>query len=152
MSDRCKKWTKLSAKKKKYRRCHFIMNEGNSSNGDASTNAIVQNQMATSMQKFCIDSNIMLNTARKCSITGNKKRNKNEKNRKAERLIKSPRMERKMKMESMCECLLKDFELCVTMVLNEAADLWQTKKRTCQAKWKSSLDLQRNKRLGLHPR
>lgn len=69
------------------------MNEGTSDS--ASTNAIVNNQMATSMQKFCIDSNIMLNTARKCSITGNKK----EKNRKAEQLIESPlRMEMKINM------------------------------------------------------
>ncbi|XP_055317166.1 bromodomain-containing protein DDB_G0270170 isoform X2 [Sitodiplosis mosellana] len=73
MSDRCKKSTKLSAKKKKYQRCQYVMNEGNSASVD-DNNAIVKNQMATSMQKFCIDSNIMLNTARKCSITESHKR------------------------------------------------------------------------------
>lgn len=64
MSDRSKTAKKLSAKKKKYQRCHFIMSE--QQNSSAGTN-----HMATSMQKFCIDSNIMLNAARKCSITGN---------------------------------------------------------------------------------
>lgn len=38
------------------------MNDKNGANG--------KNQMPTLMQKFCIDSNIMLNTARKCSLTG----------------------------------------------------------------------------------
>lgn len=70
MSDRCKKSKKLSVKKKKLRRCHFVMNEG--SNSATESNVIIKNQMATTMQKFCIDSNIMLNTARKCSLTGNK--------------------------------------------------------------------------------
>lgn len=65
MSDRCKKAKKLSAKKKKYRRCQLtnVMSEP--------TNSSAGNHAATTMQKFCIDSNIMLNTARKCSITGN---------------------------------------------------------------------------------
>lgn len=45
------------------RRRHFVMNDKN-----GGVNA--KNQMPTSMQKFCIDSNIMLNTARKCSLTG----------------------------------------------------------------------------------
>lgn len=74
MSDRCKKSTKLSVKKKKLRRCHLVINEGSNS---TTSNAIIKNQMATTMQKFCIDSNIMLNTARKCSLTGNKKKQSN---------------------------------------------------------------------------
>lgn len=48
--------------RKNSRRRHFVMNDKNGANG--------KNQMPTLMQKFCIDSNIMLNTARKCSLTG----------------------------------------------------------------------------------
>lgn len=51
--------------RKNSRRRHFVMADKNGTNA--------KNQMPTTMQKFCIDSNIMLNTARKCSLTGNKR-------------------------------------------------------------------------------
>lgn len=84
MSDRCNKTRKLSAKKAKHRRCNFKMSKTNGggtgaggSNGSANDGsdcaAITKNQMASSMQQFCIDSNIMVNTARKCSFSGKKK-------------------------------------------------------------------------------
>lgn len=91
MSDRCNKTRKLSAKKSKHRRCYFKMNKtsgagagGGSSNGGengcvrsviACSNCAIsaKNQMASSMQQFCTDSNIVVNTARKCSFPGKEK-------------------------------------------------------------------------------
>lgn len=102
MSERCSKSRKLSVKKVKRRRCYFKMKkagetasggcssidgEGGGGGGDAggggsiavivdssdSNNVIMaKNQMSSSMQQFCIDSNVMANTARKCSLTGKK--------------------------------------------------------------------------------
>lgn len=93
MSDRCNKTRKLSAKKAKHRRCYFKMNktsgtgtgagigagDGGSNdsgssviNGSSDCAIITKHQMASSMQQFCIDSNIMVNTARKCSFSGKK--------------------------------------------------------------------------------
>lgn len=78
MSDRCNKTRKLSAKKAKHRRCYFRMNKtsgagtgtGTGGGGDGSSgnsdSIIAKNQMASSMQQFCIDSN----AARKCSLSG----------------------------------------------------------------------------------
>lgn len=77
MGDKCNKTRKLSAKKTKHQRCYFQMNKtsgaGGGGGGDSSNVIIAKNQMASSMQQFCIDSNIMVNTARRCSLTGKEK-------------------------------------------------------------------------------
>lgn len=70
MSDGCNKLKKLSTQKLLYRRCHSVISHSNMTSS--------KNQMASSMQQFCIDSNIMLNGVRKCSQTGNQKQKKNE--------------------------------------------------------------------------
>lgn len=95
MSDRCNKTRKLSAKKAKHRRCYFKMNKtngggsagaggggGGSVIGGSSECAVAtKNQRPSSVQQFCIDSNIMVNSARKCSFSGKKKRKQKKKSK-----------------------------------------------------------------------
>lgn len=97
MSDnRCNKVRKLSAKKAKHRRCYFKMTKisgagagtgGGGGGGNGSGNGAVggsdcaiftKNHSASSMHQFSIDSNIVGNTARKCSFSGKEKKNKNK--------------------------------------------------------------------------
>lgn len=83
MSDRCNKTRKLSAKKVKHRRCYFKISNtngggigarGGANDGSGECAANTKNQMSSSMQQFCIDSNIMVNAARKCSLSGKKQK------------------------------------------------------------------------------
>lgn len=98
MSDnRCNKIRKLSAKKAKHRRCYFKMTKtsgagagagaggGGNGSGDGATGGsdcaiFTKNQSASSMHQFSIDSNIVGNTARKCSFSGKEKKTKTVKN------------------------------------------------------------------------
>lgn len=89
MSDnRSNKVRKLSAKKAKHRRCYFKMTKtsgagagtggGGNGSGDGAIGGsdcaiFTKNHSASSMHQFSIDSNIVGNTARKCSFSGKEK-------------------------------------------------------------------------------
>lgn len=79
MSDRFNRTRKLSAKKAKHRRCYFKLNKasgagtgGGDDGGGCSGNNIAM-MPKNQMQQFCIDSNNMVDTARKYSLSGKKK-------------------------------------------------------------------------------
>lgn len=85
MSDKWNKTRELSEKRqtsnKKFSNEKTCETEAGGSS-DSTCNAIMaRNQMSSSMQQFCLDSNLIVNTARKCSLAGNKYEKKRKENR-----------------------------------------------------------------------